>query len=531
MARQPIIAAVRLESTPAGLLERPLRLFEWALLCTLLAGAAVLLRVLQGFEYGLDQGIYAVVADAITADGVPYRDAWDFKPPGVFYVFALARTLFGEDMAGVRWLESLGFASLVPAFGLLSRRFTGRLEPGLLGAALAISGHVWMGFWQTGQPESFGAVLVAWALVFATTQPGQGRRGWPWWAAAGVAYGLAGLLKPPLGGGVLVSAALAARDAGRAADAPRRLRAAALPVAVYAVASLLPVLVVLLHIAAHGGLGDLREALLVFAPGYTALTYHGSNPLVFWFRTAEFLLFRFSLLGVTGLVLLFAMPGRRETETPGVVHVLGVLAFQLAGVALQARFFPYHYGAAAPLVALLAGIGLWKLTRIGRRFGLGTLALLLLLLGNANGPNGPVAGSPWRRWQTWEDGRGYNAPRKEVARWLRRNTPEAASLYVWGFDPVLYDFARRRPASRFIYNAPQRAPWYAERGRPALMEELRSTPPDAIVVQRGDVHPGTAGNRDDSSTALGGFPELRSFLDTGYARATRIGDFTIHLRR
>ena len=179
-------------------------------------GAAWLLVELSHFEYGLDQGIYGAVADVMHAGGAPYRDAWDFKPPGVFFVYSAARSLFGEGMRAVRVLEALGFASLVLAFAIFSRRFTGSYAPGALGGALAASGHVWLGFWHTGQPESFGAVLLAWALVLATTAPpaagvrGASRRELAW-AGAGALYALAALLKPPLGGGLLVSWGFAVR--------------------------------------------------------------------------------------------------------------------------------------------------------------------------------------------------------------------------------------------------------------------------------------------------------------------------------
>ena len=60
---------------------------------------AFLLAQLLCFGYGRDQGIYAVVARAMLDGGMPYRDAWDFKPPGIFLIYALARALFGEAQA------------------------------------------------------------------------------------------------------------------------------------------------------------------------------------------------------------------------------------------------------------------------------------------------------------------------------------------------------------------------------------------------------------------------------------------------
>jgi hypothetical protein len=507
------------------------RLAEALLLAGALAGAAALLAALTHFEYGLDQGIYAVVSDAILHGGAPYRDAWDFKPPGIFYVYALARGLLGPGMASVRWVEAAGFATLPLAFGLYSRRFAGGWAPGLLGAALAVSGHVWLGFWQTAQPESFGAVLVAWAIVLASVEPdaGSSRRTALAWATSGAAYAAAGLLKPPLGGGILVSAGLAARAARRAGGP----RAALRPLVAFGAGALVPVAAVALHLAARGALGDLREALLGFAPGYTELNYGEGTPLVFAFRAVEFALFRFSLLNPLGLALLFALPPLAPREREGVVHVLGVGGVLLAGVALQARFFPYHFGAVLPLAALLAGWGLWKLVRVGRQRALGVaaVAVLVLLLANANGWQDPVPGGFVERVRAVQDGHASNAPNRRVAAWLAAHTAPDDAIYVWGFDPLIYDLARRRPASRFVYNAAQRAPWYRRRARAALMRDLRRTPPAAILVQRGDVEPGTAGTERDSAAELRHFPELAALIRDRYRLAETLAGFAVHLRR
>lgn len=502
-----------------------------------LGAAVVLLWALVSFEYGLDQGIYAVVSDAVLEGGAPYRDAWDFKTPGVFFVYALARGVAGSGMHAVRGLEAAALASLVAAFAILSRRFVGSARPGLLGGALAVTGHVWLGFWHTGQPESFGGPLLAWALVLATfeSRPDTARGGrvqWAAWAGAGALYAFAALLKPPLGGGIVVSSAIAARRAWQSAPDDGRLRATLRPTLAFASGALVPLAVTLLYFSVHGALPDLVDALFGFAPEYAAINYRTGNLLIFWFRAIEFLLFRFSLLNVTGFVLFFALPRVDARERRLAFHVLGVTAFLVAGIALQGRFFAYHYGAALPLVALLAGLGLWKLTHLGRRRALGSLGLglLLVVLANANGVNGPVQGGLVQRLRGWDDGRRYNAPRRSVAAWIERHTAPGDAIYVWGFEPVLYDLAARRPASRYVYNAPQRAAWYLERGRAVLMEDLRRSPPGAILVQRGDVHPGTTGNPRDSSASLRTFPALTRLLAEDYAEAATIGDFTIHLR-
>src|SRR5689334_10365233 len=59
------------------------------------------------FPFGRDQGIYALVGEGILRGQVPYRDLWDFKPPGVFLVYAFAQGIFGKSMLAPRLLEVL----------------------------------------------------------------------------------------------------------------------------------------------------------------------------------------------------------------------------------------------------------------------------------------------------------------------------------------------------------------------------------------------------------------------------------------
>src|SRR5688572_17141307 len=75
---------------------------------------------------GADQGLYAYAGERIRAGGLPYRDAWDQKPPAIHLAYAALRTAWPDDSA-------------VPAADLL----LAALIAGLLwdvGAALATRG-------------------------------------------------------------------------------------------------------------------------------------------------------------------------------------------------------------------------------------------------------------------------------------------------------------------------------------------------------------------------------------------------------
>src|SRR3954471_20807189 len=42
---------------------------------------------------GADQGLYAYVGEQILSGGLPYRDAWDQKPPAIHVTYAAMRAL------------------------------------------------------------------------------------------------------------------------------------------------------------------------------------------------------------------------------------------------------------------------------------------------------------------------------------------------------------------------------------------------------------------------------------------------------
>ena len=70
---------------------------------------------------GQDQGLYNAVADEILRGGVPYRDAWDPKPPGVFYTHAAVLSLMTDPWRPCRigTLPGLSRSDLEPRCGIL----------------------------------------------------------------------------------------------------------------------------------------------------------------------------------------------------------------------------------------------------------------------------------------------------------------------------------------------------------------------------------------------------------------------------
>jgi len=504
------------------------------------------------FSFGRDQGIYAMVASGLLDGKLPYRDVWDFKPPGIFLTYALSFAVFGESMTAPRLLEVLGLLWLVFAFRRIASVYFDSKTAGMIGVAVAALTHAELEFWHTGQPETFGTYLIAAALVL-TSHPYARRRTRVWgWVGIGVAFGCAFLLKPPLGGGALVCAVYVARQL--AAD-HRGLWHLAKPFLVIGGASLVPILGCAAWFWAAGGWADLSWTLGEFTPGYTALGWQGRNaPGMFYYATTE-AFFDFSALIGVGFIAAVAMRPMHSREREGIFLLCGVASVQLAGVAMQGKFFQYHYGATLPLLALLAGLGWYKLWRrcLGQGAG-GPVAFATFVLIVASMQRA-VADVPYGFWQRsamrmeYLLGVGsihsretldqelyrvadYNlGANRRVAQEVATRTEENEPIFVWGFEPSIYWLSDRASSSRFIYNVPQRAQWQREHAREVLTRELARRPPAIVVVQHHDVFPMVTGGNLDSAQALYEYDALQQLIASKYELTTKIEDFELYERR
>jgi len=504
------------------------------------------------FGYGRDQGIYALVARTILEGGMPYRDVFDFKPPGIYLVYALSRTLMGNAFWGIRVLEVASLLGTIWCLTRLARRWFDNQLIGLLAGAMAALVHAQLDFWHSAQPETFGGTLTVAALVIAAHERARGVH----YVAAGVLFGLAGLLKPPLAGGGAVLAFWAAgrllEQEGGWSSLRAGWRKITAPIGWVLLGGIIPFALCLAWFAAKGALGALHHTFFVFTPHYTALAWHDSTFLgLLYYALTEWLTKFCSLLSF-GLLLGLAS-WRQCYAHRGIGLIIGIIAIQLVGVALQAKFFPYHFAACWPLTAMLAALGWWHAWRWARGRGRKTmvgLAIFMAVVTSLRTAAKDVHESWWRRTarrvrvyitgardQLALDGLASVADvsargNREVAAELRRRVPPNGVVYIWGFEPVIYDLAERRFASKYIYNVPQRVEWAAKEARPQLMADLKRTPPDAVVVAYHDVFPMVTGNAIGSEDVLAkDFAELRDMLASDYRKLKHINDFDIYLRR
>jgi hypothetical protein len=498
------------------------------------AAFAVLLPILASriafaaSPLGTDQGLYVTIAEMIHRGGVPWRDAFELKPPGTYYLYAAVlagapdyaqqcifhgRPFPANDgiriaCAQLRLSAFDGLYALVTAavVGLIGRSLFGTAAGWLAAILFAIFASMFEVARYGGLPDQH--ILLPLALAYAATfrfdRVGHGR----WLVLAGALGASAALFKQT---GVLDLAAIciylivrALVDrgvAGGVLDAIRNCALVALGAAmVWGVTCAI--------FARIGVLGDLLDQAILFNILYVAAPVDRLN-IIKSGLAQSLRVFTESQgglwLAALGGVLLLPRAIRTDRR-------LGLLiawtAAACCSIALgNARFSQYYYIVLVPPLSLLGAWGLvalWQRSETFERVWIAAVAGgLLIFSGQAQAQ---ILQDAWYQRITstrW-------TPEENVGGALRE---AQGSLYIWGNASQVYALSGRPPASRYLHSLAlsndflinPRAPMY----RADLMAHLRANPPRWIGI---DTPWLTAQQSAD-------FAELRQFISEQYALA------------
>lgn len=521
----------------------------------LLLLALLILAPLLCYPFARDHGMYMVVAETISRGGMPYADAWDLKTPGIFVVFRAALGLFGRNMWGVRVLELLFLSGTALALCRLGNRLDPGRASGPLGAAffLLFLGHH-LNYWHTSQAESFLMLPLVLSIDFAVQALDQRHRRPAAVRAvlSGCCLGLVFIFKFPniLPIACCLPLLFLGRARGPGEDPPPKRSIPWPATAWFAAGAFLPLLVTAAWFTLGGALGDLVQALFVFAPRYAgvtvsgALLVHGLKVFAGFFLPGQGLMLP-KLLCLSGLAICL-LRGRGGTRL--VLPLWFVLS--LAVIWIQGKFFLYHYLPLYLPCALLAGVAADRTARAlsrrvrgtdaSRRRSVTLFSAVLLLL-----PFLLDAGTLRRHWGEalsaapvtadgkdlglYRDGTDFSlAADLAMADYLRRSTKPHETVYIWGYETLVYFLADRSPASRFITHQPLASRWQMPGWRDELLSDLSDRRPARILVLRRDAMPALTGSTLDSAGLLREFPELERFITRHYRLETEIEDFLVY---
>ncbi len=492
------------------------------------------------YPYGEDQALAHVIGRIILDGGVPYRDAWDVKPPGIFYLHSVTIALLGEGMHWTRMADLLGlWATMSLMFRVgVAIQCPG---PGLWGALLLGLSYPLMGFWNTALQEGF-LLPCLWGSLLSALRGWHGG-GTRHWVLSGVCLGIVFWFKYPyaLPLGVVAIAACAKGWLVRQGGPPSLRYAIGLGAGFVGIVGLGGI-----YLWKIGVLGEMLDITIAKnigerLPQYGQLTQDVSI-LEPWDWISETPLFVcVGALGVLGILLQWI----KKHEARGLILMYGLS--MVAAIYVQIRFSQYHWIPLLSFFCFWSGLTLNELSRGAARLhrtterwtsisATGLLGVLLIAAGSASHERDV------RLWSAWMRGKlplevflsAFPGSREHspfvvedwrVAELLREMEISDETLFVWGARPLVYYFSGLEPVSRFLYGFPLHI--RGSRGeayRDELQEALRSRPPGVILVAVREQWTDTLAFLERL------VPRLHAQLGAHYILSERIRPFLVYVR-
>jgi hypothetical protein len=516
--------------------------------------ALVFLRALPNIRFPLerDSATYCLVAEWMLRGLRLYRDLWDNKPPGIFYLYVPIVKLFGPVMWCVGVMDVVWLLLISYCIFRFVQRYLGAAAATI--AILFNAGwHSDQGYVHAGQPETYLMLCVFTAYLLMLPE---GR--WPQARGflAGLVMGAAFWLK--YNAVIFFPCVMllpfvdfsgldhAPRHANLAISLRQWIRQACLAIAGF----LLAVITMLGHLWMIGVWPWFKEEQFEVLPRYGAMVFERTHPLLL---IAIFQTYRHLLPwneAIVAVALLVAWK-RKELFATAPVFCMGLAGYGLT--VSQGRFHPYYFETTYPFIAMCWGY-VWVrafqgLNNLGRKFAQRRwqLARVLLWLAFLNFIYASFITEIFRINEQYhslvfwyrDPDRSYAVylwdlyldklhDQMAVIDYLKRNSALEDEVYIWGTAPAINFLSQRRPATRFVSNLGLISPWGLERWRTELVHDLRKKPPRFIVVARHDPISGVSYTHLDSEEMLQRYPALAELIGCQYQPEKNFHDFEIY---
>jgi len=521
------------------------------------AMTVVFILSLPNLQYpiGRDQATYCVIAEGLLKGKHLYRDLWDNKPPGIFYLYIPIVKVLGRATWMVGAVDLVCVLTAAFASFCFCTRYLGP-QTGAISAVLYAYWHNRKGYINAAQPEIFLVLLIL-AAFFLLACEGHFTK---WRSfAAGLALGAAfwtkynALLFLPL------VVFLPYLDISRLDESPPRIvlsipwREWSLRTATLLAGLVLTVAGVLVGFQLSGAWPAMKEVQFQVLPRYGA---------VFVVRTPHYPLWALSQINFNlgnlpqagiALALLIAWRCRDLRRT---APIFLAAASGLLVTASQARFNAYTFETFLPFLAMLwayvavqayEGFHALSVQFARRGWSAARIGMWLVFINCAYFPLPVPAMRQMERYQGFA--KWWRSPEKSYAsywwsleiehlggefkavRYLKEHSIVDDEIFIWGTAPLIYFLSGRDCPSRFVSNLALVSDWAPAAWRDELVQTLKLKRPRFIIVERRDAIPAISGTTLDSEEYLVRYGALARLIKQQYRLAKPFRNFTVYARR
>jgi 4-amino-4-deoxy-L-arabinose transferase-like glycosyltransferase len=468
-------------------------------------GLALLLRApIADIPLERDEGEYAYMAQRWLQGEVPYKHAFDQKPPAVFVVYAVLLACLGSSPAAIHWGVQLYTLLTAGLLFLLGRRLFSAPVGILAAVFLLLTTADCSVLGNAANTETIMILPMVAGLLAALRAV---ERSSARWALLSGMLSATAVLGKQVALPNLVFHLLLIVGLGRS-----RLRLTlGFSAGVLAVGG-----VVTGFFAWAGALEEFWDCVIGFNLHYASTipwyeypeSFQGTFEDILWHLGPVFIL--------AGLAL--AMLGRRKlgTQERRTWLIAGWLLFSFFGVSVGGFFRQHYFIQVLPAVSLLAAVGAWALARrINRQHRPRAAALVAgyclayaLVAGYWYYLPGPAG---IKTWNLYFSHPFYES--LELGRYLAEHSTPEDTVFVYGSEPQVYFYAGRKCACRYMFTYPLITPYEDSRARQTdAVRELKAQPPLFLITfmpsQAFVIVPGMPTDFEDGIKAMLPFYEL-----------------------
>ncbi|HTM27053.1 MAG TPA: glycosyltransferase family 39 protein [Vicinamibacterales bacterium] len=512
---------------------------------------ALLVRCLSIAEpLGIDQSLWASAVRGLARGQRLYRDVWEQRPPGIYWIYLTGFRIFGWTPAAIAWLDILASSATTALLYAIGRKLATPIAGACAAALYAVlTMPAWLyghgGFLERSVCETFIVVSVglsAWCAVGFRERASATSA-----FALGVFAGAAVVFKPNAG---LYFPALLVWMSLYRRDSPGSGRRFVQPLAWAAAGAAVVPAAAFLWLWRLGLLHDARVAVIDFNRFYVSQGFSvGGYALDFsksiWLRIKTDPLW----FGAAVATVVAAWDVTRRRRLPPLAGL--AIAWGAAGALVMivngARLFNSYFMQVFPPLALITA---WLVTEGGdesairRAIGVATAALMAVLMLTRQYPArvlewaradaAALRGSMDRmtyldRFGGYGNARGYSArANEELADYVRAHTAPDERIFLFGISGAgVYFGADRLTAHRFL-----RANFFVATDfpdpsfrLPRVVADLAERRPRYLIFERLN----SLSEMGRAVDRLPDDPDVARLL-TAYGREAQIEDFTLYRR-
>jgi len=456
-------------------------IWPWVAIIGVIIAAAVIRSRLLSVPFERDEGEYAYIAQQMLKGVPPYVSAYSMKLPGIYVVYALIMTLFGQTHTGIHLGLLIFNAATIFVVFLLTKKLFGSIAAVAAGgvyAVLSITSGV-TGLWANAEQFVVLPALVGLLLIC------NGKTGYVRLLIAGLLFGLAFIIKQH---GIMfaIFGALYLLYSGLR-QRPIQWLKVIISQIIFNTMVFLPFVAICLFYWFYGTFDKFWFWTFTYAREYAAGVPLG----VAWkllMHQAGIMFdegFPIWFLSVFGFFAVAVMRGYRQWA----VLIAGFSVFSFLAVCPGFYFRGHYFIFLLPAAAILVGVsiavidGLYAGTiPMPMRLAItGTIGLIVIGYTLYNQQECLFELSPEDVCRKVYTGNPFPESLR-IAEFIRGNSRPDAPIAVIGSEPQIYFYSDRRSATKYIYTYPLMEPQpYARQMQEEMIAQIETANPEFVV--------------------------------------------------